>query len=591
MCTFGRKCPGAGAQAAPAIFVWSSVTLATISGALVRSHPISSPLAQTSTPWFERLSDAAWTRIILAIAFLTYLPTINYQFVYDDTPLILLNPWMNWKSVGNLVSHHMWATATGSGYYPANFYRPIFMLWLLVWNSVGAGTPGFFHLANIMLHLVVVLLVIAITQSLTSDRATALMAGLFFALHPIHIEAVVWIAGATEVLCTAFVMGSVLAYLRSRESPDHAKSWFLLSVVSFAWAMFAKETAIVAPFALLAHACASSRTRISETLKRGALLLVPYFVVIATYIAIRVRVLGHFAESQLSSPRSAIFGFPVRFAWYLRQLCWPFRLSANYPQIAVSRLPSSLTIACLMLFLIAAVAIIWRVRRSPTWALLGTLSFLSLCPVLLENFTGFQDRYLYLPSVGFCILLAASIVKLRPSTSWLRAGIASALALTCIFTVLIEERAWDNDVSLFEQALHINRSPENFAQLAATYADRGNTPKQLALLQEGTREFPNSMVLWQKFGLYYFGKRDYDAADSAFHNAQQDAQTKPMWGWNECALGLVDYQRGNLTAAEPMLRAGLDADRNFQECRSTLALLLDRTGRSAEAQQQRAQLP
>jgi len=589
---FSAKRPTSGAVSRPPHSQFSSdVTLATISGALVRSHPISSPVAQTrrAAPWFGRLSDAAWIRIILATTFLAYLPSINYPFVYDDTPLVLLNPWMNWKNFGTLVSHHMWATASGSGYYPVNFYRPIFMLWLLSWDRISGGVPGFFHLANILLHGITVLLVIEITRRATRNRTISLLAGFLFAFHPIHIEAVVWISGATEVLYTSLVLGSVLTYLLFSEKSYASRRWFALSIVLFALALFAKETAIVLPFAIVAYAWAGSQESTARRLRTSALLLVPYAAVILIYLLVRVRVLGHFAESRMSGPRSAILGFALRFGWYAKQLLWPFHLSVSYPPLLLSRVPRGAIFASLAFFCAVALFTAWKLRRSPGWILIVGLSFFALVPVLLESFTGLQDRYLYLPSFAFCAGLAHLIAKL-PSPRMV-AAVALGLGLLWSVTIVREERIWDNDLSLFQRAVETAPTPENFAQLSSIYGDAHNYKQQLSVLQSGVQRFPEAMIVWQKLGLFYLQDHQLDSAEKAFTRSQQNANSKPMWGWNECSLGLVSYQRGDLVSAEPKLRAGLAANPSYQECRSTLALLLDRTQRGADALKLRAELP
>jgi hypothetical protein len=396
-------------------------------------------------------------------------------------------------------------------------------------------------------------------------------------------------------VCAVLILGSLLAYLRAGESAAHPRLWLASSVLLFGLALFTKETAIVAPVAVLAHFWTVSRHRLSQKFARSALLLIPYLLVIAIYIAVRVRVLGHFAESHFESPASVVLGFPLRLGWYVHQLLWPFHLSVKYKPLDVATLSLWMTVPALLFLIASITAIVCKVRHSPAWALLGTLSFLSLCPVLLETFTGFQDRYLYLPSIGFCVLLAWLLTRLRmhdlQAARWMSAALILVIASISLATVIWEERTWETDISLFQRAVAVDPSPATFAQLASSYADEGNSTRQFAVLQDGIQRFPNSAGLWHKLGAYYFSKNQIDDAASSLARSQLYPAAPALRGQNQCLIGMVDYERGSLTSAEANLRAGLAADSSFQECRSTLALLLERSGRAAEARQQRAQLP
>ena len=527
---------------------------------------------------FAEVSASAWTRLLLGLTFLAYLPIINYSFVYDDRLLILLNPWMTtWAAARQLVTHHMWAFATGSGYHPADFYRPVFMLWLLTLNRLGHGTPGFFHVANLVLHLIAILLAIEIARRVT-DLRTSLFAGALFALDPIHVEAVAWISGGTELLCSVFVLGSVLAYLKSAES--HPSAWITASVLLFGIALFSKETAIVTPVAILAHHVATSPKSPSNRLRGATSLMAPYVVMSAAYFAVRIRVLGSLKESRFSGPGSALLGFPLRLAWYLKQLLWPFHLSVSYRALDAAQLPNTLTIPLFVLFAALTATIVWKVRRSPAWALIGTLSFLSLCPVLLETFTGFQDRYLYLPSLGFCVLIAAAIG--HSENAKLRISVTTALLV--IFTVgtLCEERVWNNDPMLFRRALEVNPSPKNYAQLSAAYRIQNASQPELATLQQGLQRYPQSDLLWSRLGDYYETRGELNAAASAFQTAQKNSLSEADRAANDCALGIVDFERHNFAAALPELRAGLASNPQYKECRNTLDLLMKISGSQAQ---------
>jgi tetratricopeptide (TPR) repeat protein len=536
-----------------------------------------------------RLSDNAWTRIILAIAFLALLPIVNYDFVWDDVGLVLLNPWMTgWHDAGKLISHHMWASAGGAVYHPANYYRPVFMLWLLALSQLTGKIPAFFHLANILLHLVAVLLVIAITRNVTRDRAIALLAGGLFALHPVHVQPIAWIAGATELLCAVFVLASILTYQCSESAESHRKAWFAASVLLFAAGLFSKETAIVLPCVLAAYAWTITGQPLTAKLRRIALRMTPFLLVTAVYLALRVRILGNISETHVASRSSALLQLPLSFGWYVRQLFWPFHMSGSYKPIPVG-MPLWIPLCGLLMLCAAGGAVVWKTHHSPTWVLFGTLSLFSLSPVLIEAFTGFQDRYLYLPSVGFCVLIAWAITRISPAR--VAVALVTALAVVCVITLVREERVWASDASLFKRFVEVNPSPANVVRLTTVYGHREDHRRQLQLLEDALRKEPDSAELLSEIGYYYYYQKQLDAAAGYFRRAlplEPDASSR---GATECALGMVDYDRGDLVTAEKELRVGLETDKTFTSCRGTLVTILHRTGRDAEAGKEQAKMP
>ena len=170
-------------------------------------------------------------RIVLLLTFVSYLPAIAFDFVWDDRLLIVMNPWMeSWRYVPAFFTKHMWAF---DGFHiDANFYRPLFLLWLFLIKHSTGGAPGWFHLAAIGLHLCVIVEVYALTCLLTQEAGVAVIAAMIFALHPAKVEAVAWISGMTEVLCAVLLFATLICWLRWERS--RRAFWRLSSLALFA---------------------------------------------------------------------------------------------------------------------------------------------------------------------------------------------------------------------------------------------------------------------------------------------------------------------------------------------------------------------
>ena len=144
-----------------------------------------------------------------------------------------------------------------------NYYRPVFLLWLLINRTLFGLSPFLWHFAVIAVHLLVTLLVYILARRLVKDELTAGMAALIFGLHPVHIEAVAWISGVTEPLLALFLISAFLFYMDWREGREgapgdgavafHKKPTIRLvaSLFFYTLAMLEKETALILPMASL----------------------------------------------------------------------------------------------------------------------------------------------------------------------------------------------------------------------------------------------------------------------------------------------------------------------------------------------------
>ena len=159
--------------------------------------------------------------LICLVAFLAYVRTLSFDFVYDDEFQVLRNPWIHdWSKVGKFFTTDVWAFARSG--VTANYYRPFHMIAHAVGYSLSGLRPEGYHLINIMLHMISTLLVAWIALRLTKDKSVAVLGSLIFALHPIHTESVTWIAAVPDPLCAVFYLGALYLYIgdiEGRRSP------------------------------------------------------------------------------------------------------------------------------------------------------------------------------------------------------------------------------------------------------------------------------------------------------------------------------------------------------------------------------------
>jgi len=321
------------------------------------------------------------------------------------------------------------------------FFRPLFILSYLVDTKIWGARPFGFHLTNVVFHSLNAFLTYVLALRIAEDlkltavtkRMIAIGAGALFLLHPSHTEAVSWISGRADVLATFFCLVSLvcyLAYVRNQRTSQLA-----LSLTSFALALAAKESAICLPFLVVAvELFIGPLRKDGKPLRQFLKVIALYFSILLMFVAVRSVFIGalvggygagqhlNFSPRWLrdrlleASVRSVLPALPSQLSWFLFK---PLQ----------SRVFILFSLACAGL---VALAIILRRRwyglseiREQNRFLLAivTLFLFALLPVINLRLTLYQtlgERFLYLPSVFSCLLMAyVAAILLRKHALWL----------------------------------------------------------------------------------------------------------------------------------------------------------------------------
>src|SRR5579863_767786 len=402
--------------------------------------------------------------ILFLLAFLPYANILFNAFVYDDGFQVVGNPYAHsFKYLRQIFTTSVWSFQGAQGV--SNYYRPMMTLGYLLTYQVAGLVPFSFHLANILLNGIVVWLVFLILRRFSGERVALVAAGLF-ALHPIHTEAVAWIAAVTDLELAVFYLATFLFYLRLPEAKN--KFWSrAIMCAFFALALLSKEQAMTLPvFAMLfEHFYRDDRsaTTLKEKFSRyGALWLVA-----AIYLIVRIVVMGGFA-SVVMRPNLSWYDTGLSavalIGAYLGKLIWPAHLSPFYVfhasrHFADSKVLLGLAGLALCAFLFVT---LWKYAHAVSFALLWI--FLPLGPALNARWmpaSVFGERYLYLPSLGFCWLVAWGAVQLwSGSARAIPRAIALAVpillcAVAFIYGVktISRNRDWRDDETLYRRVI------------------------------------------------------------------------------------------------------------------------------------------
>ena len=526
-------------------------------------------------------------RITLALTFLVYVRTVAFDFVFDDHLQIALNPWLDsWSQVPGYFTHQLWAFMEYHA--QANFYRPVFMVWFAVVRHVLGASPGWYHLATILLHLVVVTEAFVLARLLFRDDLTAAITAALFALHPAKVEDVAWVAGSGEPLFAAFFLGTFICYWHARSS-DRRLGWTIAAVALFLLALFSKEQAIVGPAILAVYEFWDRRGRpLIERTGKTVLAILPYALASAVYWTVRFRVMhGLTEEASQISIRKTLLTQPMAWLWYLRHLVFPFHLAVFYPDL-IARQFSVTKVLLPALALLAIAAVVWHfARRSSEGVLLAAWFVLTLAPpVAMVLMVQPHDRYLYLPSFAAAAGLALAIRKFIENRE---AQVAVAAALCAVFAVatFFGSSQWDNDISLMQRAVASAPDKTNVrVMLGLVYLQQGDEAEGMATLREAARRDPKNMNVWQGLAVHEYTIGDYADAYADFQRTLALAPANER-GLSLYNLGLVALQLNRPQEAEQWARQAIAAEPGSAGYYRSLAAILEAEGRRADAAKER----
>jgi protein O-mannosyl-transferase len=356
-------------------------------------------------------------RLWLALAFLLpNLITLTGGFLYDDVTLLVENERMH--SLDGI--REVWTESFWPDRPLLTLYRPVTKtLWVLIWVA-GGGNPLLFHLFNLLLGTVVVLLLHAYLEELGFPPLTSFLAALLFALFPIHSEAVAPAFGAAELLAAAFGLAALLL---------HRKGHRIVALLLFALAVFSKESAAAIP-ALAYFAAPHPRKKyLPDAIAAAA-------VIAAILVARSLVGTGEGVIPAADNP-SSLQSSPWRVMtalWvqclYLWNTLFPFTLSVEYSynQIPLVTRLSDIRALIGLGLLSGSAIILWRRNEYAPAVLAWWILFLPAANILFPIGTIMAERLAYLPSAGAALLVAVWLGR-RKSLRSRRSIVILCLAL------------------------------------------------------------------------------------------------------------------------------------------------------------------
>jgi len=418
--------------------------------------------------------------VVLALALLAFVNALHGQLVYDDRFQILRNPTVrSLAAIPGFFTQSVWQFMSSGASQPVGpYYRPLFNAVLtLNYQLFGLEVFGW-HVVSLLLHLAATFWVYQLARAWSMGRDLALAATLLFGVHPVHSEAVAWASALPDLLSAAFLLPALVLYEQARRRPSPHR--LALASALALLAMFSKEIAVVLPVFLVCRE-ALDPDRGSRRFRR----VLPFPIAAALYLWARYEVLGFLSKVEPKAIGVAAsqvwFTIPSLLAAYARLLVWPYPLAVAYDLTYVTS-PADPRFWALALGVVSLVACgAWLVRSSPAGRQALLLLILFLLPVLNtkafnQDESLIHDRYLYLPSVGFCILVSLAMQRLAGQRwFWTASGLLAAV----LFPLTVRQnRVWRDDLVMTQHALRFApRRPFLHNYLGAYFAERRELPE------------------------------------------------------------------------------------------------------------------
>ena len=499
--------------------------------------------------YHERESSAWRSRrlaplVAAVLAFAAYAITLGGTYVYDDVVIVHEDP--------RVLKPGLWYQLWTKPYFVRSvdqLYRPLVSMSFAVQNWLHGDRPWVFHLVNILLHAGAAAAVAMLGIRL-GGPAVGFIAGVLFAVHPVHVEAVAGLVGRSELLCLLATLIGILIFLRS--GPTNA--WRITGItICFVVAVLSKEQGILFPLLLVAAEPLRDVDRRSPAERQGRLWLILILSwMLAWYLFARMAVapltwdrqtLDWYVNPLVRSTGADRLLMPlVILGHYLVLLVFPLHMSIDYGGLIIGWRASTrdpylyLGMAALLIWA-GATLLSWRRRH---WPMLFCLLGFAICYCVIGNFltligTNMADRLMYMPSAFFLLAIALLLARLP------RKVLVPLVALLAVLGIARTEAyawQWNNRIRLYRATARAEPDSERaYSLLADELEDAGDWANGRRVAEFALRKVP---YRWEPYVMcmkVYMHDGDLPAAakviDLGLSRLQSKAERMTLLTWHD----------------------------------------------------------
>ncbi|MFQ5786913.1 MAG: tetratricopeptide repeat protein [Thermodesulfobacteriota bacterium] len=499
--------------------------------------------------------------LLFLISFLAYSPSLKNGFVWDEAEVIQkyhhkfkvskINKILIPKKIENKKQR---------------YYRPLVFASIVSDREIWGISPFGYHLSNIIFNsTTTVLLYFLILLSLgvfqvARKESIAVFSTILFALNPMHVESVSWIAGRTDVLCALFFFLAFMLHALS-----FGNLWILiLTSASISLSLLSKEIALAFPIVVMVFDLLSGRFTNRDNFLRYFL----YLGLALGYLYLRGRAFVTIPEianvnfnqfSQITDQALSFFqvlkNLLNSYLFYISKLVFPYDFNAFIAKIPIELYYTLISIFIIVLISIFVLLSIRKKRGLIAFSLLWI--FITLGPSVIVAITNIAstplaERYLYIPSAGYCMLIGYLVLgfEWNARTKKFVWVFATILTLSYLFFTIERQEVWKDKLSLWEHTStksYDHALPHTNYGLALENAGRRDEAikeYKIALDPKVQDSKRGKAVTATNLGVLYLNAEDYGNAERWFREA---VIYDPRYGLANYHLGLIYYIKGELT--------------------------------------------
>jgi Flp pilus assembly protein TadD len=545
--------------------------------------------------------------LLIALAVVAYWPVFGNQFVNIDDDRYVTDNAMVLQGISPKNVLWSFRSLVASNWHPLTWISHMLDISLYGLNPAGH------HATNLIFHIANTLLLFALLKFMTGARWRSAFVAALFAIHPVHVESVAWVAERKDVLSGFFWMLMLWAYVLYVRKPEAGR--YVLVLITYAVGLLAKPMLVSLPLVLLLldlwplQRTCQGDSKESKTWKFLALEKIPLFVlsVASCVVTLYAQKHGGAVASLVRYPLYIrVENAVLSYCKYLLKALWPTNLAVFYPYDKHIPILHALGAVAILM---AVTALSIRLYRHHRYVLIGWLWFLiTLIPVIGLVQVGVQalaDRYTYLPLTGIFIIIAWGVPDLaerirsdrfRRLVHWRVLPIA-ALGIIGALTIGTRTQSayWKDSLTLMRRTLSVtldNAVAEN--NYAVALRDLGNAAQArhesvvakyyFSLAERHFREVvridPEDVEGHFNLGVMFADRGETDEAISHFVAGLKNAPNDPK---AHASMGTLLSRKGDVAGALSHFRKSLAILPNDAEARYNLAALLIKCGRSDEA--------
>jgi protein O-mannosyl-transferase len=467
--------------------------------------------------------------VLILSTLLVFWQVHNFTFVnYDDNDYVYENPHvLNGLTPDGII----WAFTTNH----SSNWHPLTWLSLMLDCQLFGTNPGRMHLINLLLHLANTLLLFAIFRKMTGALWPSAFVAAAFAIHPMHVESVAWIAERKDVLSTLFLLLILAAYVGYVRR--HGMARYVLTILLFALGLLAKPMLVTLPFLLLLldywplerirmHRAEDASQKTSAV--RLIIEKIPFIVlsVVSSVITFLVQLRSSAMIKIDTLPlEDRVANAFLSYTRYTGKLFWPQNLSVFYP-FDVGSFVFWQMVMCVLLLLAVSVFVI-RFGRDRKYLPVGWFWFvITLVPVIglvQVGFQAFADRYTYIPYIGLFIMAAWGLPELL--SKWPQRKIVLGLSMVIVLTTLgicthKQVSFWNNSFTLFSHAIEVTRNNHVvYNNLGVAYNSVGRYQDAIEAYKQAIKLKPDYAEAHYNYGVACGALGRYQDAIEAYKQA------------------------------------------------------------------------